>query len=300
MDIKQLEYFLQVYEDGSFSKAASHLFITQQGLNKSIQNLEKELNTQLFLRTNHGLIPTDAGNLLKKQAAPYLSQWGDILQAIKRSDNATDHTLRIGFDIGMLGLTPPDFFPSYLNRHPNEDIQLINSISDSRRLLLSNELDVAFCQAPIDTDLYQNVIAIYHPVTLAVHRDHPLAQKESVCITDLRGYRVMDFSLNSPTQTYYQTACKNAGVKITVLLNASQGTQISNFVSHNAAVSFFAGDPAWLPDVIRSIPFSDMQVSSGYHVIVKKGRYLGLLVQNFIQAYCEAVSHSVSEKGEIL
>jgi len=294
MDIKQLEYFLQVYEDGSFSRAAGHLFITQQGLNKAIQKLEKELHSQLFLRTNHGLIPTEAGRLLKKQAVPYISQWSDILQSIKQSDNITDHTLRIGFDIGMLGLTPPGFFPTYMNRHPNEDIQLINLISDSRRLLLNNELDVVFCQAPIDTDLFQDVFAVYYPVTLAAHADHPLAQKESVCIADLRGYRVMDFSLNSPAQTYYQTACKSAGVKITVLLNASQGTQIANFVSRNAAVSFFAGDPAWLPHPIRTIPFSDMQISSGYHMITKKGHYLGLLVQDFIQAYRTTVSLSVS------
>lgn len=298
MDIKQLEYFLQVCEDGSFSKAAGNLFITQQGLNKSIQNLEKELNAQLFIRTNHGLIPTEAGDLLKKQAIPYLSQWTDILQAIKQSDDTADHTLRIGFDIGMMGLTPPDFFPRYLNCHPDEEIRLINTISDSRRLLMNNELDIAFCEAPIDMDFFQDVMAVYHPVTLAAHVDHPLAQKEYVCIADLRGYRVMDFALNAPAQAYYRDACKNAGVTVTVLLNASQGTQISNFVSQNAAVSFFAGEPAWLPDTLRAIPFSDMHISSGYHMIVKKGRYLGLLAQDFIREYRAAASPD-SETGTI-
>lgn len=288
MDIKQLEYFLKVYEEGSFSKAAGSLFITQQGLNKSIQNLEKELNTRLFVRTNHGLIPTDAGERLKKQAVPYVSQWSDILQTVRQSDDAAEHTLHIGFDIGMMGLMPPDFFPLYLNRHPNEDIRLLNSISDSRRFLMNNELDIAFCQAPIDNDFFQDILIVYHPVTLAVSIRNPLAQKESVCLADLHGQRVMDFSLDSPTQIYYRELCHKEGIETSIFLNASQGTQIINFVSHNAAVSFFGGDPSWLPDEIKAIPFSDMRVSSGYHMIVKKGRYLGQLTRDFIMEFCAA------------
>ena len=79
MDMKQLKYFLKVYELGSFSRAAQELYITQQGLNKSIQQLEKEMNTQLFIRTPQGLIPTVAGDRLRKQAEPFLGQWSDIL-----------------------------------------------------------------------------------------------------------------------------------------------------------------------------------------------------------------------------
>lgn len=294
MDIKQLEYFLKVYEDGSFSKAASHLFITQQGLNKSIQNLEKELNTSLFVRTPHGLIPTDAGDRLKKQAEPYLSQWSDILRTIRQSGNASDHTLRIGFDIGMMGLTPPDFFPNYLNRHPDEDIRLINTISDSRHMLMNNELDIAFCQPPVDSDFFQNLVVSYHPVTLAVSVENPLSQKETVCISDLKGQRLMDFSLDSPAQLYYRDYCKEKGIEPAIMLNASQGPEITNFVSRNAAVSFFAGESDWLPDTIRSIPFSDMQVLSGYHMIVKKGRYLNPLACNFIEEYQAATGGSAN------
>lgn len=44
MDIKTLKYFLQICKDGSFSKAAKNLYISQQGLSKAISNLEKEIN----------------------------------------------------------------------------------------------------------------------------------------------------------------------------------------------------------------------------------------------------------------
>ena len=84
------------------------------------------------------------------------------------------------------------------------------------------------------------------------------------------------------------------GIEPAIMLNASQGPEITNFVSRNAAVSFFAGESDWLPDTIRSIPFSDMQVLSGYHMIVKKGRYLNPLACNFIEEYQAATGGSAN------
>ena len=52
MNIRQLEYFVKVYESGSFFKAADSLFISQQALSRALATLEQELNAQLFYR-NH-------------------------------------------------------------------------------------------------------------------------------------------------------------------------------------------------------------------------------------------------------
>ena len=48
MNIRQLEYFVKVYESGSFFKAADSLFISQQALSRALATLEQELNAQSF------------------------------------------------------------------------------------------------------------------------------------------------------------------------------------------------------------------------------------------------------------
>jgi LysR family nitrogen assimilation transcriptional regulator len=64
MNLKQLEYFVQVAELGSFSKAAVVLDIAQPALSRQVRALETELNQQLFLRNGRGVALTDAGKRL--------------------------------------------------------------------------------------------------------------------------------------------------------------------------------------------------------------------------------------------
>ncbi len=289
MDMKQLKYFLKVYELGSFSKAAQELFITQQGLNKSIQQLEKEMNTQLFVRTSHGLQPTVSGDRLRRQAEPFLGQWADIMEYTAQPKQSPDDMLRIGFDIGMMELVPADFLPDYMNRHPDEDVRIFSGVDECRRMLLDNDLDIGFCEAPIDTQLFLDIAVVYKPISLIVHRDNPLSKKEKVTLADLRGQRVIDFGKTAPAQQYYHELCRSEGAEPAIWLNASQAVPMLNFVQKNAAVSFYGGDAKWLPEELRLVPFADIHVSSGYHMIARKGRYFGRLVREFVREFCRAV-----------
>lgn len=291
MDMKQLKYFLKVYELGSFSRAAQELYITQQGLNKSIQQLEKEMNTQLFIRTPQGLVPTVAGDRLCKQAEPFLGQWSDILDYVTQPKQSPENMLRIGFDIGMMELIPPDFIPGYLNQHPEEEIRIHSVISESRRMLLDNELDIAFCEAPVDTNMFLDIAMEYRPIRLIVHRDHPLAKKELVTIADLRGQRLIDVYKTAPAQQYYHDLCRAEGVEPSIWLNSSQALPMMLLIQNNAAVSFFGGDAEWLPPELCVVPLADIQVSSGYHMIAKKGRYIGKPVRDFVRAFCHVIGY---------
>ena len=64
LDIKHLQYFIQVTHFKSFTKAAEHLFITQPTISKMIKNLEVELGVELFDRSRKQLTLTDAGQVV--------------------------------------------------------------------------------------------------------------------------------------------------------------------------------------------------------------------------------------------
>ncbi len=290
MDSKQLEYFLKVYERGSFLSAAQALFITQQGLNQSIKRLEKELQTPLFFRTSHGLQPTEAGRKLYRYARPYLAQWKHALADVTDPTDASEHTLHVAFDIGTMELIPPHFLSSYMAGRKEENLFFFNSLNACQELVMKGEADVGFCQPPIDTAFLEEVFTLYRPIVIAVHKDHPLAAKTSLRVSDLRNCRLVDLDLDAPAQRYYKEVCRREGIRPAILLNASQGAQLAEFVSKNVAVSFYAGDPRWLHDDVKLIPFSDMHISFGYHMVIKKGGQPKRLLTDFLAAFQSAVS----------
>src|ERR1700744_237197 len=74
MDLKQLTYFVQVAELGSFTAAEHHLRIPQPTLSKQIRALERELEHKLFERTGRGVVLTEAGGRLHTHAQALLAQ----------------------------------------------------------------------------------------------------------------------------------------------------------------------------------------------------------------------------------
>ena len=64
MELRQIEFFLQLYKDRNITVASQNLYISQQGMSKSIANLEKEVGFPLFKRSVSGVKPTaEAGEL---------------------------------------------------------------------------------------------------------------------------------------------------------------------------------------------------------------------------------------------
>ncbi|GAA3687028.1 LysR family transcriptional regulator [Arthrobacter ginkgonis] len=79
MNLRQLEYFLTVAAEGSFSRAAGVLHMTQPPLSQSVLQLEKQLGVQLLVRHAQGVSPTEAGRLLMEQGE-HLLQWSRRLE----------------------------------------------------------------------------------------------------------------------------------------------------------------------------------------------------------------------------
>ena len=68
MEISQLRYFLELSKLGSMTKAAEALNISPQGISIAIRRMEKELGVELFFRSSRGLILTEIGEAVKREA----------------------------------------------------------------------------------------------------------------------------------------------------------------------------------------------------------------------------------------
>lgn len=102
MDLRGLEAVLAVYEQGSFSAAATALFLSQPALTRRVAQLERELDTRLFIRTPQGVVVTDTGTALIGPARRALHEAESIRGAIDMVRSGTRGTLSI---VGMPNLS---------------------------------------------------------------------------------------------------------------------------------------------------------------------------------------------------
>ena len=114
MNIDSLKYFVEVAESGSFYQASRKLFISQQGLNRSISALEGELDAQLFARSSRGVQLTEEGAVFYRGVQRVLQEYdttlGRLFQ-IKRKRTLGDSPIRlsISFYAAQTASSDPDY-----------------------------------------------------------------------------------------------------------------------------------------------------------------------------------------------
>src|SRR5260370_11410378 len=135
VDIRQLEQFVAIAEERSFTRAARRLSYVQSALSVSIQSLERELGVRLFDRTTHRVALTDAGEALLPSAHQTLAsveQTRDVAAALK---GVLRGTLRIGLMQSFAFLDVPDLLGRFHRQHPAVQIQVRPSAGCSLALL---------------------------------------------------------------------------------------------------------------------------------------------------------------------
>ncbi|WP_028329316.1 LysR family transcriptional regulator [Brachyspira alvinipulli] len=96
MDIKSLKYFLTSAREGSITKAANSLNLTQPNLSRQINNLEKEIGKKLFIRSNYSIKLTSDGILLKKRAEEIIDMVEKTRKEFQSSEDIIAGDIYIG------------------------------------------------------------------------------------------------------------------------------------------------------------------------------------------------------------
>jgi DNA-binding transcriptional LysR family regulator len=180
MDVRQLEYFVAVAEELSFTRAAARCHVVQSALSYQVARLEREHGLTLLERTSRSVRLTAAGELLLPHARAVLAELDATRSELAELAGVITGRLRLGM-IGSTGQAAPVVertLAAFHHRHPAVEIAIRDT--GSRQMadqVRAGELDMAFVglfadQAP--ADLSHRILAD-EPLVVAVPRDHPLA-----------------------------------------------------------------------------------------------------------------------------
>lgn len=129
MDLRQIEYFVQVAESGSFSKAALLLSMAQPALSRQVKSLEIELGQTLLLRNGRGVTLTDAGVLFLKHGHGILHQVRRARDELKSSLGHEGGKIVVGLPPSLgRGLTAP-LAAAFKQRFPAAELAIVEGLS---------------------------------------------------------------------------------------------------------------------------------------------------------------------------
>lgn len=124
-NLRDLNAFVAVAEEGSFTRAAARLGVSQSALSQTVRNLEKRLGIRLLNRTTRNVSPTEAGERLLAQVAPALAQIAHGLDQVGGLRERPSGTLRLSADeFAIESFLWPKLQP-FLMDYPEINLELV-------------------------------------------------------------------------------------------------------------------------------------------------------------------------------
>ena len=189
MEILQIRYFMAVMEYRNFTKAARASFTSQSNISKQILQMEEELETTLFLRTNSGVEVTPAAEFLYQGAKQIVPELDSILDQTKElGKNKKTSILRLGLCDSMdLERIIPDFSQEFRKENPETQLQIeAYPFAELLKQLAIRQLDCAFYFSVLKADIPRiQRIPVSRSLPMLYYSDkHPLGKKNELRIED--------------------------------------------------------------------------------------------------------------------
>lgn len=238
MELRQIQYFIQLYKDLNITKASKNLYISQQGLSKSVSRLEEELGFSLFDRRTSGVVPTKEADALFSHFNKISNSYHELLLAI---DNIRQNrVLKIAAYHGFALSCSKDLLSGYRTFYPQSKIRYQEkNNSDIPSQLFYQQADIAFMRAPIPAALSSLHLFHKEPVHLVMDRRNPLASRPAIHLHDLHNQELLlldnmeDFNTTILKQTSKKgIACQvHDTADMNEFLHILHGSPLIGFVS---------------------------------------------------------------------
>jgi DNA-binding transcriptional LysR family regulator len=197
MELRQLEHFVAVAEERSFTRASRQVHLGQSALSVSVRSLERDLGTRLFDRTTHAVQLTDAGRALLPEARRTLEAASAARTAVVKAEDGMRGTLRLGLMQSLSIVDVAGLLARYHRERPEVEIRPRPARGGSQSLaddVRSGDLDAAFVSVGglRGQGLSSSVLAS-EPLLLICPADHPFFPQGSVTLESIEHEPFIDF-----------------------------------------------------------------------------------------------------------
>jgi LysR family transcriptional regulator, hydrogen peroxide-inducible genes activator len=238
MDSTLFRAFLKTVDEGSLSRAARALGISQPSLTLQIQRLERHFGAPLFRRHGRGVAPTEAGAALIPRARRILDELREAEDAVRQHDEAPA-VLRVGVIPTVAPYLVPDALRRLRSKHPAQRVSIHESHSAALMGLLADaELDVVIAAQPWPFDPALVVEALgADPLVVAVPTHHPAARAGVITLAELRDAPAITLDAVHCLSDQVAEFCNRQGIHPAVACRGAQLATVLELVAAGVGVS---------------------------------------------------------------
>lgn len=196
MDLRQIQYFVALFEERSITKAARRLNVVQPAISMQIGRLEKTFKTKLFERTSRGVIPTDIGRAYYGLCQKIMGDVHEARRYLQEAGGKINGELNIGLMPSVANSVLPEVLAEYKKSYPDVTLRIVEAYSGSLvESLLSGRLDLA---------VVNNMGSFSGAAIVPLFRDYLVLvtrfSRSSKVSQEIPAHRLPDFKLVLPSK----------------------------------------------------------------------------------------------------
>ncbi len=223
ISLKHIEAYDAIAATGSTVAAALELGISQSNASRLLQQLEDYLGVRLFERDKNRLAPTREG----LQLGPEIRAIADRLRVLKtaaielENGRSRDMLLRLAFPASLSSNRIPKMIRDFLAANGPMRVELASgNYLALERMVADGEADIGFARLPLATPGLRQEKLLPSRIVCVLHRDHPLADRSSLTIAELKGHDLIVLNRERPVRHQLEALFYQHGLRQRPLLEA--------------------------------------------------------------------------------
>lgn len=284
--LRELECFIAVAEELSFTRAAEKLHLAQPPLSRHIRALEEKLGTEVFDRSGRKVAITPAGAIFFEEVRTILPQLRRAGEITRRFASGETSRLRLGFVSAVLSPELVGVLRDFRERHPAVQL-LMQDLppADQLSAIRNGTLDGGFIGLPPGerTPGIQFVSWRRESLRAFVPFGHPLATRRQIKLRELAGEALVAVSSESAPAfaAFIREACGKAGFRPRIVVESHRAQAVAIMVAAGTGIALLPASLARVVgDAAADIPIKEVPTFS--HVFARPAGKPSQALRDFV------------------
>lgn len=287
MEMSQLEFFVRVAEEGSFSRAADSVARTQPAVSIAVRRLEDEIGAPLFDRAQKQPVLTDVGRLVLDYARRILKLRDQAREAVREIQTLETGLVRIGANESTSLYLLPEVIVAFREQHPRIKLEITRFPSDQLpRQVLDREIDFALmAYEPKDRDL-ESFAVLEDELILIMHPKHRLAGTGGVTVKELGQESFLAHNVKSGSRQKVIETFAKLNTPLNISLELATIETIKRFVQKRMGLAFvprMCVTDELLRGTLKTVPVKGLTYSRTIWAAHRRGMVPGPAVAAFLE-----------------
>jgi DNA-binding transcriptional LysR family regulator len=287
LDLAQLEIFLCIAEEKSFSRAAEKMLRTQPALSIAIKRLEEELGEPLFDRSSKSGTLTEAGRILLSYAQRMINMRDEAKDAISELRGMFRGRLTIGANESTSLYLLPKLLLEYRRRHPQIKIEVFRNISEKiPSEVLERNLDFGFLSYDPMHPSLQSLEVHRDELVLVVPPKHHLAGRKQVTVKDLGNEHFVAHNVKTPARTRIFDFFAQHRTPLNICIELATLETIKEFVKLEVGLAILprlAVEEEIKSGELIEVPVKGMKIEKTLRLVYRREQTLSHAAKSFLE-----------------